>query len=123
MRDNTPLRGRRAPAALAVISIVLLAAGCAGVTPQQYCYMVSAATVHSVDLGMNVAGDLYRAGKITDAQKAKITAPYDKYQPIAVAVVTACKAVSTQADADAQAKKIQNEADKVLTALVAAGAK
>jgi hypothetical protein len=117
----TPLRGRLP--ALAVLSLVVTLAACAGVTPQQYCYMVSAATVHSVDLGMNVAGDLYRAGKITDAQKAKITAPYDKYQPIAVAVVTACKAVDTQAAADVETKKIQGEADKVLTALVAAGAK
>jgi hypothetical protein len=120
---QAPLRGRRSLPALAVLSLVIALAACAGVTPQQYCYMVSAATVHSVDLGMNVAGDLYRAGKLTDAQKLKITAPYDKYQPIAVAVVTACKAVNTQAEADAQTKKIQAEADGVLTALVAAGAK
>lgn len=111
--------GRLYAGALAVLLVAL--SGCTGVTPQQYCYVVSATAVHSVDLGMTVAGDLYRAGKITDAQKAKITAPYDKYQPIAVAVVTACKAVNSQAAADAEVKKIQGEADKVLTALVGAG--
>ena len=109
--------------ALVLLVAVLALAGCRGVTPQQYCYVVSATAVHSVDLGMNVAGDLYRAGKLTDAQKAKIIAPYDVYQPIAVAVVTACKAVNSQAAADAEVKKIQAEADKVLTALVGAGAK
>ncbi len=106
-----------------LLTVVLCLFGCTGVTPQQYCYVVSATAVHSVDLGMNVAGDLYRAGKLNDAQKAKITAPYDKYQPIAVAVVTACKAVNSQAAADAEVKKIQAEADKVLTALVGAGVK
>ena len=104
-----------------LLTAALCLVGCAGVTPQQLCYTASAATVHSVDLGMTVAGDLYRAGKLSDAQKAKIVAVYDVYQPVAVGVVTACKAVSTQADAEAQVKKIQAEGDLVLTALVGAG--
>lgn len=104
-----------------LLAATLCLVGCAGVTPQQYCYTVSAATVHSVDLGMSVAGDLYRAGKVTEEQKTKVVKVYDVYQPIATAVVTACKTVTTQADADAQVKKIQAEGDRVLTALVGAG--
>ncbi len=106
-----------------LVALALCLVGCAGVTPKQYCYTASATVVHSVDLGMNVAGDLYRLGKITDAQKATVVKAYDVYQPVAVAVVTACKAVGTVEDAEAQVKKIQSESDKVLTALVGAGAK
>lgn len=114
--------GRGGHLAVALAAVLLLA-GCAGVTPSQYCYRVSAATVHAVDLSMNVAGDLYRAGKITDAQKGKLVSAHDAYRPIADGVVTACEAVKTVADAEAQAKKIQAEGDKVLSALVAAGAR
>lgn len=109
---------------LAVLIVAALCVvGCSGVTPQQLCYTVSASTVHSVDLGMRVAGDLYAVGKLTDAQKATIVRAYDVYQPIAVGVVTACKAVNTQAEAEIQVKKIQAEGDKVLTVLVGAGAR
>lgn len=117
------LRGRGVPlprVALALF-LALAAVGCQGVPAQTVCYIGTSAVVHSVDTGMSVAGDLYRAGRISDAQKAKLVAAHDVYRPAAQAVVAGCKAVDTQGDAERQIALINEAADRVIEALVKAG--
>jgi hypothetical protein len=109
--------------ACAVVFSVLFWGCSSGIPPSTYCYQVTTATAHAVDTGMNVAGDLYRAGKISDAAKVKLVAAHDVYRPIAQGVSAACKVVADQVAADAQVLKLQTEADKVTGALVAAGAR
>lgn len=104
-----------------VFLVALALAACTGVPPQTVCYIGTSAVVHTVDTGMSVAGDLYRAGKVTDAQKARLVAAHDVYRPAAQAVVAGCKAVNTQGDAEKQIKLINEAADKVIEALVKAG--
>lgn len=111
------MRARLAVLVVAVLALV----GCTGVPAPTYCYVAASATIHTVDTGMNVAGDLYRAGRITDAQKSKLVAAHDVYRPAAQAVVAGCKAVQTQGDADTQIALIRVAADKVIEALVKAG--
>ena len=118
--------GQRVPLSRALpvffVSLALLVAvGCKGVAPQTVCYIGTAAVVHSVDTGMSVAGDLYRAGRLSDAQKVKLVAAHDVYRPAAQAVVAGCKAVETQGHAEKQIKLINEAADKVIEALVRAG--
>lgn len=101
--------------------LAFLTAGCTGVPAPTYCYNAVAGTVHAVDTGMNVAGDLYRAGKLTDAQKDKLIAAHDVYRPLAKAAVDGCKVVESQGDADKQIEAIRKAADHVIEALVSAG--
>jgi len=107
--------------ALPVFFALIVAVGCKGVAPQTVCYIGTSAVVHSVDTGMSVAGDLYRAGRLSDAQKVKLVAAHDIYRPAAQAVVAGCKAVETQGDAEKQIRLINEAADKVIEALVRAG--
>jgi hypothetical protein len=100
---------------------VLLLAGCTGVKPAVYCYQVTGATVHAVDTGMTVAGDLYREGKLSETQKGKLVAAHNVYRPAAQAAVAGCKAVSSQGDADALIRNLKTAADKLIETLVAAG--
>ena len=108
---------RAVPALLLLVSL----AGCTGVKPSVYCYTGASGVIHSVDFGMQVAGDLYRAGKISEDQKAKLVAAHNVYRPAAQAVVAGCKAVDSQGDADKQIAQIRLAADKVIEALVRAG--
>ena len=108
---------RAAPALLLALALV----GCSGVPAPTACYQITAATVHSVDKGMTVAGDLYRAGLISDAQKEKLIAAHDVYRPAAQAAVAGCKAVQAQGDIDAVVARMKEAADKLIEALVAAG--
>ena len=117
MRFRPHLFWRGAAALILVLGLL----GCTGVPAPTYCYNVASATVHSVDIGMSVAGDLYRSGKITEAQKMKLIASHDIYRPAAQAVVAGCKAVGSQGDADKQIALIREAADKVIEALVKAG--
>ena len=108
----------------AVLPALLLSfalVGCSGVPAPTACYQITAATVHSVDKGMTVAGDLYRAGLISDAQKEKLIAAHDVYRPAAQAAVAGCKAVQAQGDIDAVVARMKEAADKLIEALVAAG--
>lgn len=110
--------------ALAITLAALALTGC-GVSARTYCYTATAATVTAVDTGMSVAGDLYRAGKLTESQKATLIASHTVYRPIAKAAVDACRAISREAveDADKQIKAIQAAGAHVIEALVAAGVK
>ena len=101
--------------------LALAAVGCQGVAPQTACYIGTSAVVHSVDTGMSVAGDLYRAGKITDAQKARLVAAHDIYRPTAQAAVAGCKVVQNQGDIDKVVAGLKTASDKLIEALVAAG--
>lgn len=114
-------RGVPLPRVALALFLALAAVGCAGVPPQTVCYIGTSAVVHSVDTGMSVAGDLYRAGRISDAQKAKLVAAHDVYRPAAQGVVAGCKAVDTQGDAERQIALINEAADRVIEALVRAG--
>jgi len=118
---RVPRCGRRLAAPLVVL-LALLAIGCKStVSTEVYCYRVTGATVHAVDVGMRVAGDLYSAGAISDAQKAALISAHDIYRPAAQAAVAGCKAVGSQKDADRMITQIKIAADKVLEALVKAG--
>lgn len=109
-------------ARLAVLFVAALAlAGCTGVPAPTYCYQVSAGIVHTVDVGMTVAGDLYADGKLSEAQKGKLVAAHDVYRPAAQAVVAGCKAVDSQGDADKLVANLKVASDKVIEALVRAG--
>ena len=118
--------GRRVPLSRALpvffVSLALLVAvGCSGIPAPTVCYQVTGATVHAVDTGMSVAGDLYRDGKLSEAQKAKLVAAHDVYRPTAQAAVAGCKAVQSQGDVDKLVAQLKVAADKILEALVAAG--
>ncbi len=107
----------RAVLALFVVALV----GCSGIPAPTVCYQITGATVHAVDTGMSVAGDLYRAGKITDAQKGKLVAAHDVYRPSAQAAVAGCKVVQNQGDIDKVVSGLKTASDKLIEALVAAG--
>lgn len=124
IRVLTPTRSRVPGQRLGLLSLgalVLLLVGCTGVPAPTACYQIVGATVHSVDVGMTVAGDLYRAGKLTDAQKAKLVAAHDVYRPAAQAAVAGCKVVQAQGDIDKVVAQLHVASDRLLESLVAAG--
>ena len=101
--------------------LVLALVGCSGIPAPTVCYQVTAGIVHGVDTGMNVAGDLYRAGKLTEDAKAKLVSAHDVYRPAAQAAVAGCKVVQNQGDIDKVVSGLKTASDKLLEALVAAG--
>jgi hypothetical protein len=114
--------GRRSYArALPAFFVIVVLSACSGIPAPTVCYQVTGATVHAVDTGMSVAGDLYRDGKLNDAQKAKLVAAHDVYRPAAQSAVAGCKAVQSQGDVDKLVAQLKIAADKLLEALVAAG--
>ena len=118
--------GRRASLSRALpvffVSLALLVAvGCSGIPAPTVCYQVTGATVHAVDTGMSVAGDLYREGRLSESQKTKLVTAHDVYRPTAQAAVAGCKAVQSQGDVDKIVDQLKIAADKILEALVAAG--
>jgi len=129
LRALTPARSRVPGGGAGLLSlcapVVLLLAlvGCksTGVPPETYCYRVTGAVVTTIDSGMKVAGDLYRDGRLSETQKAKLVAAHNVYRPAAQAAVAGCKAVGSQKDADEMVKRIKEAADKILETLVAAG--
>ncbi len=109
----------------ALLAVLVLAlAGC-GVPASQYCYTAASATIHAVDIGMGVAGDLYRQGKLKPEVKDKLVAAHDVYRPTAKAVVDGCRVLKAheQKDADELIKRLQASGDHVIEALIAAGVK
>lgn len=121
MSKASPVRQRRSSLpALAVFSLAILLVGC-GVKAPVYCYQVASATIHGVDTGMKVAGDLYREGLISEKSKASLVAAHDVYRPAAQAAVAGCKVVGSQGEADVVVKQLQVAADRLYVALVAAG--
>ena len=117
------LLSRAVPVLLLALAVLLLP-GC-GVPASQYCYTAASATIHAVDVGMGVSGDLYREGRIDEATKTKLVAAHDVYRPIAKGVVDGCRALKAgeQEDADEMIKRIQLAGAHVIEALTAAGAK
>ncbi len=112
---SSPLR------AVPALFLALALAACSGVPAPTACYQITAATVHSVDKGMAVAGELYKAGHLSDEAKEKLIAAHDVYRPAAQAAVAGCKAVQAQGDIDAVVARMKEAADKLIEALVAAG--
>jgi len=104
-----------------VFALVFALAGCSGVPAPTACYQITAGIVTTVDTGMSVAGDLYRAGKLDDAAKAKLVAAHDVYRPAAQAAVAGCKVVQYQGDIDKVVAQLKTASDKLIEALVAAG--
>lgn len=121
-RSRVPGRGRVLLSRALPVLLLLAAVGCkTGIPAETYCYQMTGTAVHVVDTGMSIAGDLYRQGKLTEAQKAKLVAAHDVYRPAAKTAVAACKAVSSQADADKVFFQLQKAADALLETLVACG--
>jgi hypothetical protein len=85
---------------MALVSMVL---GCKGVPARTYCYQVSDGIVRTVDLGMRVAGDLHRAGHLSDVVVDRLVSSHDVYRPVAVAVVSGCKALPYDDTEEAEA--------------------
>lgn len=87
--------------ALAALVFVLgLLNGCASAPPSVQCFKTVQGIAQTVDTSMNVAGDLYRDGKITDAQKAQILDAYAKYQKAAHVAIDGCQVVQDKDSAD-----------------------
>lgn len=121
-RSCPPGRGRvLLSRALPAFFLVLALAACSGVPAPTACYQITAGVVHSVDTGMSVAGDLYRAGLIDEKTKAKLVSAHDVYRPAAQAAVAGCKVVQNQGDIDRVVKELRTASDKLIEALVAAG--
>lgn len=118
-RTTVPL-SRRSVAGLAIF-LVLAATGCSGIPATTYCYQITGATIKVVDTGMTVAGDLYRAGHVNEATKAKLVAAHNVYRPAAQTAVAACRVVGSQGDADKVFYQLQKAADSLLETLVAIG--
>ena len=68
-----------------------------------------------------MAGDLYRARRLSAERKADLVAAHEVYRPAAQAAVAGCKAVGSQGDADKLVAQLKIAADKLIEALVAAG--
>lgn len=128
MMGGPVLTHRRGAALAPVVVIVAVASlflsGC-GVPASTYCYVASSATVHAVDTGMSVAGDLYKQGKVSEAAKVKLVAAHDIYRPAAKAVVDGCQAIARddKAGADVLIGKMQAAGQHVVELLVAVGVK
>lgn len=75
-----------------LLGLLLWIAACAPAPPWVQAYKALDATATSVDVGMRVAGDLYRAGKIDDREKGQILAAYSTYQQAARTAYGAVKA-------------------------------
>ena len=111
------LLSRAVPALLLVFALV----GCSGVPAPTACYQITAGVIHTVDTGMNVAGDLYRGGKLSEDAKGKLVAAHSVYRPAAQAAVAGCKVVQHQRDIDRVVAELKIASDRLIEALVAAG--
>jgi hypothetical protein len=119
----THRRGVIAPIVV-LLTVASLFSAC-GVPASTYCYVASSATVKAVDIGMGVAGDLYKQGKVSEAAKVKLVAAHDVYRPVAKTVVDGCRALgdNEQGKADEAIAKMQAAGAHVIELLVAVGAK
>lgn len=91
---------RRASRAIPLLVLVAFLTACVSATPSVQCFKSVQGVAQTVDAAMNVAGDLYRQGKITDAQKAQILDVYGKYQKAAHLAIDGCQIVQDQGSAD-----------------------
>jgi len=73
---------KNATTSLLLTLALLVFTGCNS-TPKRIAYNSLASTAKAVDLAMSTAGDLYKAGEITEADKADILAKYALYQTAA----------------------------------------
>ena len=92
------MRARRLFVGALFVSVVV---GCAPATPETQCFKGVSVAATSVDAAMNIAGDLYRQGKIDDATKAKIIAAYEKYQHAGATILWGCKLAKSDQEASA----------------------
>lgn len=88
---------------IALVSLCLLLFGCHS-TPKRIAFNSLATTAKSVDTAMSTAGALYRAGKVTTAQKDELLVKYRQYQAAANAALALVdfnyQAITTAAVAD-----------------------
>lgn len=99
------MRQSRANLVVSILAVLTLGWGVAGIgcssaSSEAQCFATISTVAHSVDLGMRVAGDLYRSGKITEVQKNKAIALYDKYQHAGIVIAIGCRGIGDQASAD-----------------------
>ena len=112
----------------AVLVVVALTACAPAPAPVQAWKTLDGIAV-AVDTAMKASGDLYRAGKITEAQKAEIVKAYDVYRPLAQVAHAAIKtwaiqdpnAVETPRDVSKAISDLRAAADGVLAAAKRSG--
>jgi len=75
-----------------LLGLMIWIAACAPAPAWVQAYKTLDGVAITVDTSMKVAGDLYRAGKITDVQKEQILNAYDVYQRAARTAYGAVKA-------------------------------
>ena len=103
---------------LAIVALVCMVACAPAPAPVQAWKTLDGIAV-SVDRAMQASADLYRAGRINDAQKGSIIAAHDIYRPIAQA---AHAAVKVWLAADPEAKTTPDDiAQKLADTQAAAG--
>jgi hypothetical protein len=81
--------------------VVLLVVGCASAPPDRVALDTLKIAKATADSAMRVCADLYRQGKLTDAQKEQAILAYDKFAAAATTAAFALKAATTEGDANA----------------------
>lgn len=106
---------------------LLMAFGCGSATTptvQTTCFATVDGISRTVDIGMNVTGDLYRAGKIPEPTKAQIVKIFDtQYKPAITAAGYGCKAVQDQGSLDKVLADVKGGVKAILEAIAGFGGK
>lgn len=110
---------------LVPVFAILFLAGCGSATTpplQTTCFGVVDGVSRAVDIGMTVSGDLYRAGKVSEAKKVQLVAIFDtKYKPSITAAGYACKAVQDKSQLDKLLLDLQLGVKSLMEAIAAFG--
>lgn len=93
-----PVRTRQLLSCLLALIVAFVMSSCTTAPPPVQAAKALEATAVSVDTAMKVAGSLYRAGAITEAQKAETIRAYSKYQNAARIAYAGIRAWNNQAD-------------------------
>lgn len=106
------------------VALALVFSGCAATAPplQTTCFNVVDGISRTVDTGMNVSGDLYRAGKIPEAKKVQLVVIFDtQYKPAITAAGYGCKAVQDKGQLDKLLLDVQAGVKAVMEAIAGFG--
>lgn len=105
-----------------VITILAVLSACASAPAPVQAWKTLNGIAVAVDTAMRAAGDLYRAGKITEAQKGEIIKAHEVYRPLAQLAHAAVKtwavqqpdAMETPADVSKAISEMRGAADNLL---------
>ena len=107
-----------------LLSFLILVPGCKSLPLETQCFNTVKAAAVTVDTGMNVAGDLYRAGTISEAQKTSLIALHDqKVMPVIEGAGFACKGIQDRAAFDKLIADVSGAAADITKAIAAFGKK